>query len=412
MNRIYRLVFNRQLGVMQVASELASSTSGGTASSPVPVAALIRPLAVCVVQALLLATAGSAFAADRVIFDGDARIDNAVVYNGGIVVGSDEAGTLRIVNGGHVTAGAASLIGQAKGSIGRVTVDGPDAWLKVSDASQIFTAALVVGEEGAGYLNILNGGKVQEEALGKQITFARVAGSSAEVVVDGQGSLLQSGSLLFGNAGSGSVTVSNGGKIVSTRTISTGIDVAYNAGSVFQLDILGSGSSLTAGSGMNFGRGGKATLNIKDGAVVNLAGAMLVADGAASSGNITVDGAGSSLSVDRGVTFADLGDASLKVTNGASVSTGSLWTSYGASESVTTLLVDGAGSSLSTGKESLLIGRVGTSDLTITNGGQVNVGDAMIATSRGSVGSIVVDGPSSKLVAVAPLPWVIAERRP
>jgi T5SS/PEP-CTERM-associated repeat protein len=407
MNRIYRLVFNRQLGVMQVASELARRASTGTTASPCqPLSSPMRPLALCMSHALLFFAAGSALAAEPVIFNGNDQISTEVVYADGIIVGSNQEGTLTIVDGGHVTAddsaaGAPSLFGQAKGSVGRVIVDGPDAWLKITGegGAAYDYAELVVGEEGTGELRIVNGGRVEGGGLETQITFARLAGSSAGLVVDGSGSLLQTGYLLFGGAGTGSATVSNGGRIAATR--STGLPdiiVAESPGSQFRLDVLGTGSELTAADSMYLGRGGSATLNIQDGARADVAGTLLAAEGAQSTGDITVSGAGSSLRVGRGLTLAQSGQGSLTVTDGATVTTGALWTSY-YSGSSSTLLVEGAGSTVSTGTQSLLIGRAGTSDLSISQGGQVLVGDAMIGTSGGSSGTIVVDGASSKLTA-------------
>jgi len=406
MNRIYRLVFNRRLGVMQVASELACGASTGATSPCQPAASPMRPLALCMSHALLFFAAGSALAAEPVIFNGNDQIANEVVYADGIIVGSNQEGTLTIVNGGHVTAddtaaGAPSLFGQAKGSVGRVIVDGPDAWLKITGqgSAAYDYAELVVGEEGTGDLRIVNGGRVEGGGLETQITFARLAGSSADLVVDGSGSLLQTGYLMFGGAGTGSVTASNGGRIAATR--STGLPniiVAESPGSQFRLDVLGTGSELTAADSMSLGRGGNGSLNIQDGARVDVAGALLAAYGEQSTGDIVVAGAGSSLNVGRRLTLAEFGRGSLRVTDGATVTTGALWTSYDSGSS-STLLVEGAGSTLSTGTESLLIGRVGTSDLSISQGGQVLVGDAMIGTSGGSSGTIVVDGAPSKLTA-------------
>lgn len=375
MNRIYRLVFNRRLGVMQVASELACGASTGATSPCQPAASPMRPLALCMSHALLFFAAGSALAAEPVIFNGNDQISTEVVYADGIIVGSNQEGTLTIVNGGHVTAddsaaGAPSLFGQAKGSVGRVIVDGPDAWLKITGegGAAYDYAELVVGEEGTGELRIVNGGRVEGGGLETQITFARLAGSSADLVVDGSGSLLQTGYLMFGGAGTGSVTASNGGRIAATR--STGLPniiVAESPGSQFRLDVLGTGSELTAADSMSLGRGGNAALNIQDGARVDVAGALLAAYGEQSTGDIVVAGAGSSLNVGRRLTLAEFGRGSLRVTDGATVTTGALWTSYDSGSS-STLLVEGAGSTLSTGTESLLIGRVGISDLSISQG--------------------------------------------
>ena len=45
MNRIYRLVFNRNLGVLQVASEVATGHAGGGSSGATRLAAPLLPFA-------------------------------------------------------------------------------------------------------------------------------------------------------------------------------------------------------------------------------------------------------------------------------------------------------------------------------------------------------------------------------
>lgn|GEM_PF-360490 len=399
MNRIYRLVFNRQLGVMQVASELASSASSSASVTTPSRPSRLQPLALCVLEALLLGAASSAFAADVVIFNGNDRIDDEIKFQDGFIVGSDQAGALRIVNGGHVTTDR-SLVGDQEGSNGTLVVDGPDAWLKFHNSRfQYVSGSLVVGNLGSGTLQVLNGGHTEQSSLGEVVLLAVGKTSDATVLVDGQDSLLQAGYFKMGGAGSGLATVSNGGKIVSTAAISTGIDLAYSAGSHFTLDVLGEGSEVSTSNAIYVGKEGSAALNIRDGAAVRSAGWLYAADEAGSSGDILVNGAGSLLSGGYGLTLALEGDASLRITNGATVALNdNLWTSYG-SGSTSTLLVDGSGSSLSTGDGSLLVGRAGASDMIISHGGQVRVGDAMVGTSRGATGSILVDGDGSLLIA-------------
>ncbi|WDS35720.1 autotransporter domain-containing protein [Pseudoxanthomonas sp.] len=398
MNRIYRLVFNRQLGVMQVASELACSMSAGASAGNRRKAPSLRPFALCLLHALWLGCAGTASAAQAVVFNGDDRIDSEIVYKDGFIVGSDEAGALRIVNGGHVTADR-SLVGEQTGGTGTLTIDGPDALLKFhNSAFQYVSGALVIGNEGTGALQVLNGGRAEELSNGQTVYFARAAGSYATALVDGQGSLLQAHYFNLGYAGSGSATVSSGGRIVSTSDSATSLDIAYAAGSNFALNVLGAGSEFSAKNTVVVGRGGNGVLDVRDGAAFRTTGQIWAGLEEGASGDISVDGAGSVLSAGRTLAIGQGGSGSLNVTGSASVVAASLQSGY-ASGATATLMVDGAGSSISTGTGDFLLGVAGTADLAISNGGRVEVGDLLMGDGRNANGSIVVDGASSQLTA-------------
>ncbi len=133
-----------------------------------------------------------------------------------IAVGVDGTGTLDVTNGGAVYGGyygingGGSYIG-ANGS-GTVNVDGP--------GSLFDTSSLSVGYSGTGVLNITNGGLVRSQVMGGHngnIALGQAAGSSGTVKVDGAGSLLDANWLWVGQAGTGTLTLSNGGVAQANR---------------------------------------------------------------------------------------------------------------------------------------------------------------------------------------------------
>jgi len=140
-------------------------------------------------------------------------------------------------------------------------------------------------------------------------------------------------------------------------------------------------------------------------------------------GTVTVDGAGSQLSVAGGVALAGgsgpgtgelvvangglvsisedlqvgtVGHGDLTITGGGNLSSGisaggyttSIGTMAGSSGAVT---VDGAGSTWTT-SDHLLVGEAGAGSLAITHGGAVSASSVIVATNVGSTGTVTVDG--------------------
>ena len=120
---------------------------------------------------------------------------------------------------------AGSTIALVAGSKGRVTVDGAGStWTN--------SGTLSVGDRGGGTLIIQNGAVVSNGA--GTIGRLAIAGGSGSVTVDGAGSTwTNSGTLKIGDAGTGTLTISNGGTVSATGTVS----LAQQSGSTGTLNI-------------------------------------------------------------------------------------------------------------------------------------------------------------------------------
>ena len=141
MNRIYRLVFNRTTGLMQVASELATSPS-----SPSPATDNRRrrsPLSAAMLVALGLSAASlpTAFAA---VYDFDASetVTDSRAYVDGFRVGPNGAVEVQLRNGGTFTSNGLVSLGTLAGSNGELQIFGPTSSLTVN------SAVVRVGEAG------------------------------------------------------------------------------------------------------------------------------------------------------------------------------------------------------------------------------------------------------------------------
>ena len=224
------------------------------------------------------------------------------ILPGAIYAGENSTGSLTITKGGVVQSGttasgtSGSVLGYNSGSTGTLTVDG-GAWYDGVDPSNqaLSGGTTAVGGGGTGTLNVFNGGKVG-------LVFMNVGqndNSTGTVVVDGVDSQLlatttSSSGITVGTNGNGSVTISNGGSIISNS--STGVGWGKNSNGIVNVDGSGSGWVINSGP-MNVGGAGTGSMSVTNGGVVKSAGGAIAggspADDAAGKGDVIIDGPGS-----------------------------------------------------------------------------------------------------------------------
>lgn len=302
-----------------------------------------------------------------------------------VIIGNSGTGSLQIAHGGVVN-DAFGLIGNNMGGIGSASVDGLGSqWNN--------TGYLAVGAAGGGSLTILNGGVVMDGAGG---FIGTAAGSTGSVSVTGTNSTwLNAGAIMVGNSGTGTLTVANGGTVGSD-----GGTVGNFAGSSGSVTVTGANSGWAGGAGdVTVGAYGTGSMLVSNGGRVSNANAFL-GQFAGSTGTATVDGAGSSWT-NAGILEVGIGgNASVTISNGGAVVAVAsfLGPSIGA---VGTVNVTGAGSAflIST---NIRIANVGTGSLTVANGGTVSAGGSItIASGVGSTGTLNI-GADAASAAAAP----------
>ncbi|MCD4699601.1 MAG: PEP-CTERM sorting domain-containing protein [Phycisphaerae bacterium] len=297
-----------------------------------------------------------------------------------IYVGYRGHGTLNITNGGAVS-NDWGFIGKYSGSTGVVTVDG--------SGSTWTHSGLNVGHEGHGTLHITNGGAVSNTDNGY---IGYWYDSTGVVTVDGSGSTwTNSGYLRLGiTSGHGTLNITNGGAVSTAYGY-----IGYGSGSTGEVTVNGSGSTWTNSGYLHVGDHGHGTLNITNGGVVSTASGS-IGYGSGSTGVATVDGSGSTWTFNRGLNVGYRGQGTLNIINGGTVVNDSnlSWDPshigyYSGSTGEVT--VDGSGSTW-TNSDSLLVGRSGRGTLNITAGGAVNVTrNTWVAIYDGAVGEINFD---------------------
>ena len=184
----------------------------------------------------------------------------------GLYVGHYGSGTLNITDGGAVS-DRNGYIGGSR-STGEVTVDGPGStWTN--------SYAIYVGSSfgSSAIMNVTGGGAVSSE----HGSIGIASSSTAEVIVDGPGSMWTTSSLWVGSRGSGTLNITDGGA-VSSEDGAIGFMSSYTVdpGSLGEVTVDGPGSTWTNSNGLYVGHYGSGTLNITDGGLVSVAGSLTI----------------------------------------------------------------------------------------------------------------------------------------
>jgi T5SS/PEP-CTERM-associated repeat protein len=283
------------------------------------------------------------------------------------------------------------------------------------DVSPTFTPAPIVDLTGQRiFLGFTNGGSGTQGALsvtaGGSLTAAQIVPGTGGlgvgfVTVDGNGSVIHlTGGAAFngldiGSWGTGTVTVSNGGLISCASTLACAFNTIGNAaGSTGTLAINGGSviglGPLTVGAGTllaGFGTPGASTsgtLTITNGGTLASTGYNSVANNSGQTGvvtgNVTIDGAGSSWSITRdlanggGQAFLALAPTANALANVTVSNGGNLTVTGSRSNPATDNSLPGITMSSAAGA---------TSTMTVTTGGSVRIG--------GDTGVLIVGGSSS-----------------
>ena len=309
----------------------------------------------------------------------------------GLHIGFEGNGTLDIADGGMVS-NSTGYIGRLNSSSGAVTVDGAgSAWI---NSDNYYSDDLFVGHSGNGTLDITNGGMVSN-TIGYVGYDSDTTGS---VIVTGLGSTWTCNSELYiGYRGHGTLDVTNGGQVNTTHghigyeSGSTGIVTVEDAGSTWinyrsEYDSI---SNLIGG----YGNG---TLHIANGGLVTSNRAAVIGTGNDSTGIVTVDGTDSTWTI-RNLVVGGNGKGRLDINNGGYVRSrnGYIGKNSGSTGAVA---VNGTGSTWWIKEFDFNVGYDGVGTLSISNGGLVKSSDEVyIGYNSDSIGTVIVDGAGSEL---------------
>lgn len=404
MNRIYRLVFNRELGVMQVASELVGASQGTANRANRDTQRVLSKLPHALLVALAwLGCASAAHAQDpgsAFIFDGTSTINTPTPYPSGFIVGYQADGFLT-VNSGAVVTPYSAMLGHSPGVTGRLDLVGPGTALT---SQTNWDSYLRVGFGGGGVLNVLNGARANNF---QTLDIAVQAGSNGVATVDGAGSEISVKRIFLGNSGNGQLNVANGAKVLVSQTdsMAPSLRIGFRAGSNGTLNIDGVGSVVDViGDDAYVGEAGTGTVAITNGARLNALRGIGIGGAAAANGKVQVSGNNSLLST-SGATIGSAGRGDLLVSEGARVEadiarpTGTFLMLGRERGGVGHVTLEGPGSTLDAKGGGFFFGFGLDSEgtLTIRDGALARLGGGRAGSDPGSKGAILVTGEGSRL---------------
>ncbi|MEZ6194041.1 MAG: hypothetical protein R3C45_22570, partial [Phycisphaerales bacterium] len=283
----------------------------------------------------------------------------------------------------------------------RLTIDGVGSLVDLQDNR------LDIGNLDDGHLRITNGGELRTTAA--VIADEPTSGGSS-VVVSGAGSIwglsngTVNGILDVGQKAPGTLLVEDGGvvsgggfMVIATRQTPDGDSYATVTGASSRLEFLSDAAHI---GGLDTGAdGGVGHLSVLDGATAEF-GALRIADntvGTAGS-SVTIDGPGSTLTVDGITSVGNHAQGSLIISNGGvfDANASAVYVGHNSNTDNSSVTVTGEGSQLNVGAN-LIISRFGTNNTVYADsGGDISVqGTTVIGQTTGKYGTLSVDGAGS-----------------
>jgi len=312
---------------------------------------------------------------------GALTVSNADLELSDLHVGYFGNGVLTIEDGGDVVVSNDMGIGLPDNSTGVVTVTGNGSRLR-----GMWEVAVGLND-GNGTLTITNGGEVVSTQS------SSISGNESTATVSGNGSRWESGTLfLVGADGDGELTIEDGGEVVSNSDSG----IAWHTNSTGTATVSGSGSRWESGGDFIVGRHGDGALTIADVGEVVSASDAIIGGVEGSTGTATVTGSGSRWESGGGFSVGNSGGGTLVIADGGEV-VSELSSSIGRfSSSTGTATVTGEGSRLES-RDWLVVGDSGTGTLTIQYGGEVvSELSSLIGVSPDSTGTAMVTGEGSR----------------
>jgi len=225
------------------------------------------------------------------------RDNSSINVTANLAVGNAGDGTLRILNTASTPLVQANniVVGNQAGSTGLIEVNIPTTPGVLSPATLVSNNDTIVGNFGDGTMRIVNGAFAV--TFGDAV-IGRGAGSTGLVVVNGLNVFPSewdvAGNLAVGNSGSGELDILNGGLVGSAPFTPVNVAIGRFAGSSGEVKVDGTGSTLNVTTGIfvgggGAGPGGEGELRITDGGTVNTTNLTVWGPGSGDRGTLSVD---------------------------------------------------------------------------------------------------------------------------
>lgn len=213
---------------------------------------------------------------------------------GDATVGDTGFGALMVNSGGDFTS-ANLYVGDDAGSVGEVNVDGANSILTADATGAAF--GIFIGNAGAGTMNVTDGGRVRttdtEGAADISLGFAATGEGTLNII--GPNSAVIVEDLFVGESGAGHLMISAGGRMDGSLGTTPDAFVAQAADSTGDVTVNGDGSQWQAAR-IEIGNLGTATLSVEAGGLVRSNSNDMTLGDAGGSGRVAVFGSGTNAS--------------------------------------------------------------------------------------------------------------------
>lgn len=313
------------------------------------------------------------------------------------------------VSGGSTGSNTTSvMIGTNAGSNGTMTVtDEGSKWASAG--------AVIVGYQGTGTLNIQAGGVLTSgpgnfeletpDTSGVSANVGQSAGSTGTVTIDGEGSAWnQTGGIHVGDAGTGTLTVSNGGELTTVGdSMGYGGVIGVQSTGQGTVTLTGESSTWTTSGSVVVGAAGTGTLNIQDNAVLTSAPdgngvSGYIGQLAGGTGTVTIDGGDSAWNQSGAIHVGDAGVGTLTIQNGGALTTDS----DGSNDDLSGVIGVQSGSqgtvtikgddSKWEAEGNIQVGAAGVGVLNIQDQAEMSADSMSIGTEAGGKGTVAMEG--------------------
>ncbi|WP_372815434.1 ESPR-type extended signal peptide-containing protein, partial [Psychrobacter sp.] len=364
MNHIYRIVFNRSLGVYQCVSELAKADGKSSGRSATH----------CRQSGLILSSLSIAMLS-MILIDGA----QATTYNGGYYTNLNEP----VDKDGNTYPDPYPY---------------PSAYIVGNDVvenvgTELVARYAIVGSSGSGKLTIRDQGKFFSD----KVIVGNQLGSDGKVIVNNAGLLVggyfnqREGKLIIGNYGKGSVTIEKG----AFADVDRSIEIGNYENAIGELIVTGANSNLFMDDFLKIGNSGQGKVITADGAVVGVGGQVVVGTDTSGLGELLVTDVDTELFIGDDLIVGKAGKGSARIANGGAVEAKDVSIGEDAGSEANLAITDS--NSYLRADGSLEIGVEGTGSVTLAEGALVEANGVSIGLSTDSEGDLTVTGSNSKL---------------
>ena len=334
---------------------------------------------------------------------------NTVITQGDYTVTGTISAAQLLIQGGATFTGMVNAAG-TPGDYRTTMIDNGGATF---DGGTLVTPTIVIGPafDSGGGLSLVNGAVATLSGMGPN---GQALGFYLGRAQDSEGGVSVSDSTLssaegfsVGYDGTGALSIEDGGTVTTTDPNTSdgyaGVSAGYDTTAAGAISVDGAGSTLTTAGFLYVGLGGEGALTITNGGHVTSAGPVGTASGAlgfdaTGSGEASVSGTGSLWDVTQslGVGYGGTGD--LSITNGGAVEVDGPYFRIGRNTGSTgSVELSDPGSAIDAPNAALYVGLDGTASLLITNDASATFGSGVIAANSDATNTFIEIDPGSAL---------------